>query len=183
MNKALLWANGLLVGLMIVLGFLAVQSQALPLGAQSNFSGPLNSAAGYQESGTEVINTDGAWTSNVSSTNRARLGSLQVGSSTTGAATIQLVRCNTVSFNLGALAASVTSSVPFVLTGASTSTNQVYWFGVATSSDTFRDLVFRRAVVSTTANGVDAIVQNDRAATLAAGTSTYSLCLLEFISG
>ena len=57
MNKVILWINGALVVLVIVLGFIAYRSQS-PLGAQSNFSGPLNSAAGYQESGTTIIDTD-----------------------------------------------------------------------------------------------------------------------------
>lgn len=61
-----------LVGLVVGLGLSQFQSLS-PLGAQSNFSGPLNSLAGYQESGTEVIDTNGAFVGTVSSTAVQRL--------------------------------------------------------------------------------------------------------------
>lgn len=74
MNKVFLWLNGVLVVLVIVLGFIAYRSQS-PLGAQSNFSGPINSLGGFQESGTFVIADDGSVSSTV-----GRLNTLTVGS-------------------------------------------------------------------------------------------------------
>lgn len=65
-TKSLLAA--LIGGLVVSLIFLFASPRSIPLGAQSNFSGPLNSAAGYQESGTEIINTNGAFIGTVSST-------------------------------------------------------------------------------------------------------------------
>ena len=49
--------SGVLGGLVVVLG-LSAFPQALSLGAQSNFSGPINSTNGYQVAGVQVIDAD-----------------------------------------------------------------------------------------------------------------------------
>ena len=98
---------GLLAGLVVVLGVLLFQSQGLSFGAQSNFSGPVNSGAGYHESGTTVIDTNGAWVNTVSSTAIFSHG----GAVTfTGAGTVALNsettlgNCGTATFTVPALA-------------------------------------------------------------------------------
>lgn len=128
-NKSLLWANGALVGLVIVFGLLAFRSQN-PLGAQSNFSGPINSAAGYQESGTEVIDTSGAWLGVVSSTSAGRLSTLRVGG--VNSSIIQEWDCATAAWNPGAVTTSSPDQVDVTATGAAL--GDVTWGSFSTST-------------------------------------------------
>lgn len=67
--KVITWLN--LLGLVLVLGLVVYYQPQAPLGAQSNFSGPVNSASGYQESGTEIINTSGVYIGGVNTGSNA----------------------------------------------------------------------------------------------------------------
>ena len=121
MNKGLLWANGLLVGLVVVLG-LFLQSQDR-LGAQSNFSGPINSDAGYLESGTEIINTSGAFIGTVSSTAVQRFsGEISLGAN-----------CSSATWNPGAVVSSTVATTSISMPSGY-EVGDVLWAGLSTST-------------------------------------------------
>src|SRR3990167_6625634 len=106
MNKISQFVDiGFKVGLVVVLG-LFLQSQGFSLGAQSNWSGPINSGAGFMESGTEIINTSGAFTGVVSSTSAGRVGSLAVG----GGTVLTDISCAATSWDPPAITSSTPSS-------------------------------------------------------------------------
>ena len=106
------------------------------------------------------------------------------GTSIGGGTNATLMRCTTTSKSLPAIDSGATTTVSFSLTGVSTSSNQVYWFGHNTSSAGFATLAVGGFIPSSTANGMDVTLFNPSSTlntTFAAkGTSTFSLCYLQF---
>ena len=102
MKNILSLVIALLLGLVVGLSVSLLRPQALPLGGQTNFSGPVNSDAGYQESGVEFIDTS----------RNASLTALRV----SGGSSIQEIDCSVTSVNFLA----VSTSTPQVTSTAAT---------------------------------------------------------------
>ena len=95
------WINGLLVGLVVVLGFLVLQPQS-QLGGSTTY-GTINARDGYQESGTEIINTSGVYIGAVNTgSNTATLSGVNTisGASTFSAAVTLNTATTTANVNL-----------------------------------------------------------------------------------
>lgn len=137
-------------------------------------SGTSLSASSYLNTPTLVATN--ASTTNVSSTRVTVATTFAVG----GGTPITNMACASRSYNLGSITAWATSSVPFTLTGISTSSNQTFQFGFATSSAGFDALQFLGVIASSTNNAANAYVRNNASTTLSSATTTYSLCFTQF---
>ena len=196
MNKLLLWGNGLLVGLVVVLGVLAFQSQGpesqdSTLGGTTHFSGPVDSASGFNSSST--VNIDGV--TSVRGSNAFSVGtgavnasgtvtaqgafaartSMQVG--TAGDAIVEIQCSESTGQSYSSAVANGTSTISFALTGQSTSSRQAYFVGVQSST---QNITFE-AFASTTAGGIMVMARNGGGApTWAGGVATTTVCYIEY---
>ena len=104
---------------MVVLAIVLLQPQTM-FGAQSNFSGPLNSAAGYQESGTEIIDTNGRYIGNVSSTgNVTTTGNVNTNTFQVDSGTlINEFNCSSTVWNPSGVSSSTVATTTVVVNGA-----------------------------------------------------------------
>lgn len=118
--KVLSWIN--LAGLVVVLGFLAFQSQApQDLGGASHFSGPVDSANGYTESGSTVVNSSGIIVGTITTSNAVTLsGGLTLSGASTTVSGINVVANST--------------STGFVIRAANGS---CYLFGIGAGAGSF----------------------------------------------
>lgn len=178
MNKVDTWIDRLFkVGLVVVFGYLAFQSQAVRLGAQSNFSGPINSAAGYQESGTEIINTNGAFTGTVSSTASSSFGAIRVESGSL----VEEWSCGTVSWNPGSVASSggayFSTSTELSITGAASGDPCYVGFSLATGT---QEIGFSCYISGATGVTTTVILSNFGGTAVDLATGTARACYLGY---
>ena len=104
------------------------------------------------------------------------------GTSIGGGTNLTSARCATTIRLIPAIGTGATTTISFSLTGISTSSNQVYFFGHNTSTTGFHHLVPIGYIASSTANGMDVTLWNPTSTAVAIGVSstTFSLCYLQF---
>ena len=140
----------------------------------------LDTTDGYSVDGTSVINGSGVWTGTITSANTVALtGTFSVANTFTlgsgGTANTKDV-CATTSTSVGSLVSNATGTFSMALTGATSSQNQSYYGGVATSGAQMVDLSFSP---SSTTGFVQVLVHN-LGGTWSGATSTYSVCYRQF---
>lgn len=174
--KVLAWLN--LVGLVVVLGVLVSRPQA-PLGAQSNFSGPINSDTGYLESGATIINTSQQWVGPINTTGSVTLGSSTVGNVGGTSGEINGIRCVSQDYDPPSLGTGATSSVDITAAGFTngTASNTVaYFVGFATS--TFDIQISTNASGSATSS-VASVLFRSASGTRDLGNATITVCAID----
>ena len=147
------------VGLVIVLGFIAFQSQSSILGAQSNFSGPLNSLAGFQESGTAIVDTNGNWVNAILTSSTARFDNTATFNSSTFNGEITLGNCGTATWNPGAVSSSTSATTTIWVPNAAAGDIFLFGFSATTTDGAGNALVPTIAIETSTPNGVSTTVQ------------------------
>ena len=177
----------LIGGLVVVLGLSLLQPQKTSVGGQTgtdfNTKGALSASTtvtastGFYDDGTLLIQGDGAFIGTARGTVNTT-SSITLGASGTS---LEAVVCDTTVVNIGVIAGATTSSVPFdALTGISTSTNQVWLWGLATTTPHFRNVTALALIGSSTADAADLIIENRGTGATPAGTSTWRACFLQF---
>lgn len=122
---------------MIVLGVYVFQSQNLRLGAQSTFSGPVVSTAGFGTTSTVVINSNAQFIGSISSTD-INAGTLQVDR---GASVLEW-SCSTDTYNPPSLASSgnvglaATNSTSTQLTVTGAAVGDICFAGLDSATNT-----------------------------------------------
>ena len=160
-----------LLGLVIGLGVLVFQSQIPFLGAQSNFSGPVNSTAGFQESGTTVIDTNGAYVYTVSTTQAASFNA-----GVTFVTEVTGSYCGTATWNPNAVGSSTVATTSLTVTGLALGDATFAGFSATTT-----DIDDRKLVLDAEATAADtALVQfsfpRSSDGTINPVTGTVSVC-------
>ncbi len=118
---------------------------------------------------------------NVSSTRITAGTSLAIG----GGTVITNITCNSTSSKFSSTATTATSTIGIAVSGLTTSTNQSYWVGIASTSAGFADLQVVSIQVSSTISSAvaraDIYLRNINSATFApAGVATTTLCYMNF---
>lgn len=175
---------GFLVGLVIVLGLIAFRSPVLNLGAQSNFSGPLNSLAGFQESGTNIVDTNGAWVNTVSSTGAVSLGgavTFTSAGSATFNAEVTLGNCGTALFRPGAIASEEEQRTGVTVTGIAAGDVALVSWDPATATSSLQTLSLNLLAYASSTNLAEAVFFNSSSSASAAvaNSGTIKVCYLD----
>lgn len=148
-------------------------------GGTSHTNSKFDAVGGFSVNGTDVItsSTAGIFTSITNSGassitgNETITGSLKVG----GGTPVVKIACATSSQSLASLATNASTTFDVALTGAATSSNQVYSVGNATT--TAQKLLYA-ANPTSTPGFVTVHIRNDGAAY--AGDSVFSVCYTQF---
>lgn len=180
MNKTLNYVSlGVQALALVLIGFLFFGGSSTKLGGTTNYD-QLDTTDGYSVDGTSVINGSGVWTGAISSANTVALtGTFSVANTFTlgsGGTVNTKDICATTSISVGSLVSNATGTFSMALPGATSSLNQSYYGGIATSGAQMVDLSF---FPSSTTGYVQATVQN-LGGTWSGATSTYSACYRQF---
>ena len=168
------------VGLVIVLGFMAFQSQSSILGAQSNFSGPVVSTAGYGVTSTVLISSGGAWTSQILTSSTARFDNTVTANSSTFNGEITLGYCATATYNPGAVTSSTPATTSVYVANAAVGDIFLVGFSATTTDTAGIELVLTASVATSSGAGVTTTVQfsNPGIESVNASSGTLTVCNL-----
>ena len=151
-------------------------------GSTSHTFSKFDAAGGFSVEGTTVISSSTAFTAtSLSVSGLSSIVGLTNSSGTMlgGGTAITKDGCANKSQTIASLAANTTSTFDIVLSGVSTSSNQVYFLGVATSTYTGNLLFLPRP--TSTAGYLTVYVYNPTSSpAMAVTTTTFSACYLQF---
>lgn len=174
-----------LVLLVVGFGYLASRPQVSSFGGTTNFNDLSVDSITNAGALTQTGAVDIAGALSASSTLNVQ-GNITTRASTTiglsGTAVNKIICATNTTYKAPAMNGGASSTIPFSLSGFSTSTAQAYWFGFATSSGGWENIQLLSVQGSTTANGVDVYVRNNTTGTTFAAKTTAvtsALCALQ----